>query len=144
MACFARTSVLQPQHKRHTMSPTFLFNHLHVIFLSHQFVYFNKAAFYASSVGDSSSCMRTRCDALANIWNAMMQPLRLDKSLHCCPVKVGCPRHAVVHKGHILHDFAPWTHSNPINHVIRSVGKRAAFFPGKQPNIWFSISHTSA
>lgn len=119
MICFARTSTSRPQHKQHTVSPTFLFNQLHGFFLSHQFVYFNKAAFYASSVDESSSCIRD-----GTLWQtfetAMMQPLRLDKSLHCCPVKASCPRHAIVHKDHNLYNCAPRTRSNPITRVIPS------------------------
>lgn len=86
---------LQPQHKQHTVSPTFLFNQLHVIFLSHQFVYFNKAAFYASSVGDSSSCMRIRCNALANIWNGndAAPPLRQEPPLLSCEGRLPTPCH---------------------------------------------------
>lgn len=121
ITCFTRRSMLRPQHKQHTVSPTFLFNQLHVFSLSHQFVYFNKAVFYASSVGDSSSCVRD-----GTLWQTfetpMMQPLRSDKSLHCCPVKASCPRHAIVHKDHILHDCPPQTHSNPISRVILSGG----------------------
>lgn len=125
--CFVRMSILRPQHKQHTVSPTILFNHLHVFFLSHQFVYFNKAAFCASSVGDSFSCVRD-----GTLWQtldtAMMQPLHLDKSFHCCPVKASCPRHAIVHKDHILHYCAPQTRLNPISCVIPSGGKRLLSF----------------
>lgn len=93
------------------------------------FGYFNKAAFYALSVGDSFSCVHD-----GTLWQtfetAMMQPLHLDKSLHCYPVKASCPRHAIVHKDHILHDCAPWTRSNPISRVIPS-GENGCFLSRK-------------
>lgn len=102
------------------------------------FGYFNKAAFYALSVGDSFSCVHD-----GTLWQtfetAMMQPLHLDKSLHCYPVKASCPRHAIVHKDHILHDCE---HAQIPSAVLSHREKMAAFFPGKQPNIWFLISHT--
>lgn len=99
-------------------------------FSSHQFVYFNKAAIYALPVGDSSSCVRN-----GMLWQtfetAMMQPLRVDKSLHCCPVKASCPRHAIVHKDHILRACAPQTRSKPIRE------KWLTLFQESNPTNWF-------
>lgn len=81
--------------------------------LNHQFLYFDKAAFHASSVADSSSCVRdgTRWRALEAV---VMRPLRLNKGLHCCHVKASYPRRAILHKERSLHDYAPQTRSDPV------------------------------
>lgn len=93
--------------------------------LNHQFLYFDKAAFHASAVADSSSCVHdgARWRALGA---AVMQPLRSNKGLHCCHVKASHPRRAILHKGRILHDYAPQTRSNPIGGGGRSLKQTLA------------------
>lgn len=82
--------------------------------LNHQFLYFARAALHASAAADSSSCVRdgTRWRALET---AAMQPLWLNKGLRCCHVKAIYPRRAILHRGRILHNYAPQTRSTALS-----------------------------
>lgn len=112
--------------------------------INHQFLYFDKAAFHTSTVADSSSCVRdgTRWRALATV---VMQPLRLNKGLHCCHVKASYPRRAILHKERILHDYTLQTRSNPIGGVFpvtqANVGFRSLFLFLKHYRAHFLHAH---
>lgn len=95
LICFARMLALQPQHKRHTVSPTFLFNQLHVIFFKSSVCLFQQSCILRIVSRWLILLHAYTMRRLANIWNSSdaAPPLRQEPPLLSCEGRLSTPCH---------------------------------------------------